>query len=111
MVDYEKLSENERNFINNILAFFAASDGIVNENLVDRFCNEVTLLEAKFFYGFQIMVGCMIGTSLAMAPGLVVGQGASVVDLDGPLLLKDDRENGLEFKGSTINVPSELLWG
>ena len=56
MVDYEKLSENERNFINNILAFFAASDGIVNENLVDRFCNEVTLLEAKFFYGFQIMV-------------------------------------------------------
>ena len=62
-------------------------------------------------HGFQIMVGCMIGTSLAMAPGLVVGQGAAVVDLDGPLLLKDDRENGLEFKGSTINVPSELLWG
>ena len=57
------------------------------------------------------MVGCMIGTSLAMAPGLVAGQGAAVVDLDGPLLLKDDRENGMEFKGSTINLPSELLWG
>ena len=53
----------------------------------------------------------MIGTSLAMAPGLVAGQGATVVDLDGPLLLKDDRENGLEFIGSTINVPSSLLWG
>jgi len=52
--DYNKLSDNEKYFINNILAFFAASDGIVNENLVERFCNEVTILEAKFFYGFQI---------------------------------------------------------
>ena len=54
MNDYNKLSDNEKYFINNILAFFAASDGIVNENLVERFCNEVTILEAKFFYGFQI---------------------------------------------------------
>tara|TARA_B100001115_G_C15835664_1_gene417770 strand:+ start:907 stop:1890 length:984 start_codon:yes stop_codon:yes gene_type:complete len=52
--EYSKLSENEKYFIDNVLAFFAASDGIVNENLVDRFCNEVQLLEAKFFYGFQI---------------------------------------------------------
>ena len=52
--DYTKLSDNEKYFINNVLAFFAASDGIVNENLVERFCNEVTILEAKFFYGFQI---------------------------------------------------------
>ena len=69
------------------------------------------LKEAASNLGFQIMVGCMIGTSLAMAPGLVAGQGASVVDLDGPLLLKDDREHCLEFIGSTINVPSSLLWG
>ena len=54
--DYMKLSDNERYYINNILAFFAASDGIVNENLVERFCNEVQLLEAKFFYGFQIAI-------------------------------------------------------
>ena len=52
--DWEKLNENEQYFIKNILAFFAASDGIVNENLVERFCQEVKILEAKFFYGFQI---------------------------------------------------------
>ena len=50
----EKLNDDERFFIENILAFFAASDGIVNENLVERFCNDVKNLEAKFFYGFQI---------------------------------------------------------
>ena len=50
------LTDNERYFINNILAFFAASDGIVNENLVEKFCQEVKILEAKFFYGFQIMI-------------------------------------------------------
>ena len=54
--DYEKLSDNEKYFINNILAFFAASDGIVNENLGERFNKEITLLEAKLFYGFQIAV-------------------------------------------------------
>ena len=52
--DWSKLNDNERYFIKNILAFFAASDGIVNENLVERFCQEVKILEAKFFYGFQI---------------------------------------------------------
>ena len=52
--DFNSLNEKERYFIENILAFFAASDGIVNENLVERFCNDVQLLEAKFFYGFQI---------------------------------------------------------
>ncbi len=52
--DWVKLNDNEKFFIKNILAFFAASDGIVNENLVERFCQEVQILEAKFFYGFQI---------------------------------------------------------
>ena len=56
MKDYNNLSDDERHFINNVLAFFAASDGIVNENLVERFCNEVQILEAKFFYGFQIAI-------------------------------------------------------
>jgi len=54
--DFITLTDNERHFIEHILAFFAASDGIVNENLVERFCNEVQLLEAKFFYGFQIAI-------------------------------------------------------
>ena len=52
--DWDGLSNNERYFIEMTLAFFAGSDGIVNENLVDRFLKEVQLLEAKFFYGFQV---------------------------------------------------------
>uniref|UniRef100_A0A0R3RGQ7 Ribonucleoside-diphosphate reductase small chain n=1 Tax=Elaeophora elaphi TaxID=1147741 RepID=A0A0R3RGQ7_9BILA len=54
--DWENLNEGERHFISRILAFFAASDGIVNENLVNRFSQEVQVPEARFFYGFQIMI-------------------------------------------------------
>lgn len=55
--DWEnKLNDNERHFIKHVLAFFAASDGIVNENLAENFVNEVQYTEAKFFYGFQIMM-------------------------------------------------------
>jgi ribonucleoside-diphosphate reductase beta chain len=52
----DKLNDDERYFIKHILAFFAASDGIVNENLAENFVNEVQYTEAKFFYGFQIMM-------------------------------------------------------
>lgn len=52
----EKLNDNERHFIKHVLAFFAASDGIVNENLAENFVSEVQYPEAKFFYGFQIMM-------------------------------------------------------
>ena len=51
-----KLTDDERHFISHILAFFVASDGIVNENLVERFSNEVQVAEARCFYGFQIMM-------------------------------------------------------
>ncbi|KAF9263514.1 ribonucleotide reductase [Marasmius fiardii PR-910] len=51
-----RLNDNERHFISRVLAFFAASDGIVNENLVERFSNEVQIAEARCFYGFQIMM-------------------------------------------------------
>ncbi|MFP1918319.1 N-acetyl-D-Glu racemase DgcA [Lonsdalea quercina] len=61
--------------------------------------------------GLQIMVGCMVGTSLSMAPATVVAQGAEVVDLDGPLLLQRDRENGLHYDGSIIAPPTAGLWG
>ena len=54
--DWKSLSDEERKFLSTVLAFFAASDGIVNENLVKRFCSEVTLPEARCFYGFQIMM-------------------------------------------------------
>jgi L-alanine-DL-glutamate epimerase-like enolase superfamily enzyme len=61
--------------------------------------------------GFKIMVGCMIGTSLAMAPAMLVAQQASVVDLDAPLLLASDRHPGLRYEGSTVYPPEAALWG
>ncbi|MFX4223182.1 MAG: N-acetyl-D-Glu racemase DgcA [Thalassobaculum sp.] len=61
--------------------------------------------------GFRVMVGCMIGTSLAMAPGMIVSQGAELVDLDAPLLLARDREPGLVYDGSTVMPPEPELWG
>lgn len=54
--DFRSLTKDEQFFIKHILAFFAASDGIVNENLVERFLNEVQILEAKYFYGFQMAI-------------------------------------------------------
>lgn len=56
MKDWEKLNAGEKHFVSHILAFFAASDGIVNENLAENFVSEVQYAEAKFFYGFQIMM-------------------------------------------------------
>ena len=61
--------------------------------------------------GLEIMAGCMVGTSLAMAPALLIAQGAAFVDLDGPLLLARDREPGLTFVGSMIEPPPPELWG
>ncbi len=61
--------------------------------------------------GFSIMVGCMVATSLAMAPAILVAQRANVVDLDGPLLLAKDREQGLRYDGSLIYPSGPALWG
>jgi L-alanine-DL-glutamate epimerase-like enolase superfamily enzyme len=57
------------------------------------------------------MVGCMVGTSLGMAPATLVGQRAKVVDLDGPLLLRKDRDHGIRFDGSVMFPPPRELWG
>src|SRR5262245_11947446 len=61
--------------------------------------------------GFAMMVGSMVATSLAMAPALLVAQGARVVDLDGPLLLARDRPHGLRYEGSLVHPPTPALWG
>jgi len=61
--------------------------------------------------GFQIMVGCMVGTSLGMAPAVLLAQEAEFVDLDGPLLLARDREPGLQYEGSLVSPPTRDLWG
>jgi L-alanine-DL-glutamate epimerase-like enolase superfamily enzyme len=61
--------------------------------------------------GLTVMVGCMVATSLAMAPAMLVAQRARVVDLDGPLLLAKDRPEGLRYDGSLIYPPEPALWG
>jgi L-Ala-D/L-Glu epimerase len=61
--------------------------------------------------GFGVMVGCMVGTSLAMAPAVLLAQDADFVDLDGPLLLARDRTPGLTYEGSLVSPPDPLLWG
>ena len=60
---------------------------------------------------FEVMMGCMLGTSLSMAPALLVAQAADYVDLDGPLLLREDRNPPLHFDGSLIFPPDPALWG
>ena len=61
--------------------------------------------------GLQIMTGCMVATSLAMAPAVLVAQRAKVVDLDGPLLLAKDRPDGLRYDGSLVHPATPALWG
>ena len=61
--------------------------------------------------GLDLMVGCMIATSLAMAPAVLLAQQARFVDLDGPLLLQKDREHGLRYEGSLLHPPHPQLWG
>jgi len=61
--------------------------------------------------GFGVMVGCMLATSLSMAPALLVAQGVQIVDLDGPLLLAKDRKSPMRFDGSLIHPADAALWG
>ncbi|MQQ10445.1 dipeptide epimerase [Epibacterium sp. SM1979] len=69
------------------------------------------LREAALAEGYKIMVGCMVGSSLAMAPATLVAQGAMVTDLDGPLLLAEDREQPLTFDTAGVHPPLADLWG
>lgn len=69
------------------------------------------LREEALAQGYEIMVGCMVGSSLAMAPATLVAQGATVTDLDGPLLLAEDREVPLNFDAAGVHPPVPALWG
>jgi len=71
----------------------------------------LALREAAIQSGFGIMVGCMVATSLAMAPATLVASGASVVDLDGPLLLAEDRHPALDYSDYRVAPPQAELWG
>jgi L-Ala-D/L-Glu epimerase len=71
----------------------------------------MAMVKAAQALNLDIMVGCMVGTSLAMAPAMLIARSARFVDLDGPLLLAQDREPGLLFEGSTVHPPDSALWG
>lgn len=69
------------------------------------------LAQAAKARGLKLMVGCMAGTSLSMAPAFVIGQDCVFVDIDGPLLMKDDRDAGLIYNRGTVSAPTPALWG
>ncbi len=69
------------------------------------------LKDAGIAQSYGVMVGCMVGTSLAMAPATILAQGVAFTDLDGPLLLAEDRETPLNFDDAGVHAPSVNLWG
>ena len=71
----------------------------------------LAMADAALALGFDIMVGCMVATSLAMAPAMLLARQARFVDLDGPLLLARDRDGGLRYDGSLVYPPEAELWG
>ena len=71
----------------------------------------LAMADAAQALGFDIMIGCMVATSLAMAPAMLLAQQARFVDLDGPLLLARDRNGGLRYDGSLVYPPEAALWG
>ena len=71
----------------------------------------LVMADAAQALGFQIMIGCMVATSLAMAPAMLLARAARFVDLDGPLLLARDRDGGLRYDGSLVYPPEAALWG
>lgn len=71
----------------------------------------LALRDAALTEGYKVMVGCMVGSSLAMAPATLVAQGAMVTDLDGPLLLAEDRDEPLIFDDAGVHPPTAKLWG
>ena len=95
------------------LAGLRARYGAVNVKLdkTGGLSEAARAVKAAEALGMKIMVGCMVGTSLAMAPAAMLMAHADYVDLDGPLLLKHDREPGLRFEGSLMHPPIPALWG
>jgi L-Ala-D/L-Glu epimerase / N-acetyl-D-glutamate racemase len=71
----------------------------------------LAMADAAKALGFDIMIGCMVATSLAMAPAMLLSPTARFVDLDGPLLLARDRDHGLRYDGSLVHPPEASLWG
>lgn len=95
-----------------VSALSAGYDGVnIKLDKAGGLTHAVRQLQAAKARSLGVMVGCNVGTSLAMAPAFVLAQEADYVDLDGPLLLKWDREPGLRYEGSTVHPPSPGVWG
>lgn len=75
------------------------------------FTEALKLTKAAKELGLGIMVGCMAATSLAMAPAFLIAQEAQFIDLDGPMLLENDIENGMKYEKGLVYAPCPLLWG
>jgi L-alanine-DL-glutamate epimerase-like enolase superfamily enzyme len=95
------------------LAHLAGKYDMVNIKLdkTGGLTEALALRDAARAAGFQLMVGCMVGTSLAMAPAVLVAQGAEIADLDGPLLLAEDRPHPLAYDERGAHPPEPALWG
>lgn len=95
------------------LAALAGKYDVINIKLdkTGGLTGALALRAAALSQGFQVMVGCMVGSSLAMAPAVLVAQGALVTDLDGPLLLAEDRAHPLRFDERGVHPPDRELWG
>ena len=95
------------------LAHLAGKYDVVNIKLdkTGGLTEALALKRDALVQGFEVMVGCMVGISLAMAPATLVAQGALITDLDGPLLLAEDRAHPLHFDAAGVHPPSAALWG
>ncbi|NCU19231.1 dipeptide epimerase, partial [Candidatus Falkowbacteria bacterium] len=95
------------------LPHLAGKDDMVNIKLdkTGGLTEALALRDLARAEGYGVMVGCMVGSSLAMAPAVLVAQGAAYTDLDGPLLLAEDRENPLRYEGGQVFPPDRALWG
>ncbi|HRK96116.1 MAG TPA: enolase C-terminal domain-like protein, partial [Rhodospirillales bacterium] len=87
--------------------------GMVNVKLdkAGGLTTALPLVEAARARGLAVMVGCMVSTSLAMAPATLLSEGAAIVDLDGPLWLARDREPALSYTQGLVHPPERALWG
>jgi L-Ala-D/L-Glu epimerase len=96
----------------NILALIGLYDAVnIKLDKTGGLTEAMAMAEAARAAGLKIMVGCMVSTSLAMAPAMILAQRADWVDLDGPLLLARDRTPSLSYAGAFIRPPSSALWG
>ena len=116
LVDYDSpvlLCADESCHVSDDLSAIRGMYGMVNIKLDKSggLTEALNLARAARNADFKIMIGCMVGTSLGMAPAMMLASFAEYVDLDGPLLLKDDRENALVFDNGWVHPPEPALWG